>query len=62
MNCPACITKANVAKMPWESDYIHHIGNHEAEFTKKHKAAIRSRVRNQAMRDLGMVRTPYGWE
>lgn len=61
MNCPSCITAAETACMPWQTDYIAVIASND-EYDRKHKAAMRRNERNQAMRDLGMVKTPYGWE
>lgn len=63
VNCPACITSAEQARMPWQASYVDvfttRVGD---ELERKHRAAVQRAERNQAMRDLGLVRTPYGWE
>ena len=56
VTCPACITLAETARMPWESDYIHHIGTHETEYLPRHRAALARRARAQAYRDCGLTR------
>lgn len=61
VNCPSCITAAETARQPWHADYLDTIAR-LPEIQRKHDAAVRRNERNQAMRDLGMVKTPYGWE
>lgn len=60
--CAACITAAEIARHPWEASYLDVFTKRPEQFERKHKAALARNERNQAMRDMGMVKTPYGWE
>lgn len=66
---PADIGVANIAELlQWEIDNLTWHAAHSALAREVRQEASRqrrnrnARERNQAMRSLGMKRTPYGWE
>lgn len=60
-DCPACTAKADHERdQPAEIGWS--IEQRDERMRREHKKAIARRERDQAMRDLGMTRTPYGWE
>lgn len=67
--CPACITRAEANRFPWEHDHLTVFcrDGAEAEYRKLHAAAIARNEKNEAMRALGLnkVRGALGgtyWE
>ena len=55
-SCPACITQAEIERMPWQSDYLAVLARSETDFRKRHNTALRRAKRNDAMRSCGLVK------
>jgi len=47
VTCPACITYAEVNRLPWERDYITVMIRAESNMRKLHDSAIRRNERNK---------------
>lgn len=58
VNCPACITRAEIARNPWENDYfeVFRRQSFADEISKVHKAALSRKEKNDAMRSLGLTK------
>ena len=67
--CPACITRAEKNRFPWEHDYLAVFcrDGAEAEYSRLHAATVARNEKNEALRSLGLkkVRGALGgayWE
>ena len=58
ISCPACITRAETNRLPWEQDYLTVFSRQgaETEYRNHHNAAIAHNERNEARRSLGLKR------
>jgi hypothetical protein len=56
--CPACITRAESNRFPWERDYhaVFCRPRAEQEYRTLHNAAIARNEKNEAMRSLGLTK------
>jgi hypothetical protein len=63
VTCPACITRAESQRFPWEHDYLTVFCRvrAETEYRKLHAAAIARNEKNDAMRSLGLVKVKGAW-
>ena len=54
--CPACITQAEIERMPWQRHYSDVVTSKAIDYNRRHNQAIARRVKAHAMLDCGLVK------